>query len=114
MLCHSVERGNKHTSSFTTFHLAHLPGELFLYALADERMVGIDDVSQKINTLGYREDTLVIFYLESDAFHALVNDVPDSLQFLFGRGKNGTIITVSIIVRHSETVFKNVIEVNRQ
>ena len=69
---------------------------------------------KKINALGYREYTLVLFYLETYAPHALMDDVPDPPQFILGAGKNGTIIAIAIKERHSETVFKNVIEMNGQ
>ena len=77
-------------------------------------MVGIDDVSQKVNTLSHRKHSLVLFYLETDCPDTLMNDVADFPQFLFGGGKNRSVIAVSIEEPDAEPVLEYVVKVYRE
>lgn len=114
MLGHTVERCGQHTPSLAAFDLAHLPGEFHFYALAQQRVVGIDDVSQEVDALGHGEHPLVSLDGMPDSFHTFVYGIADFSKLLFRGGENHTVIAVTVEVFHTEPVLQHMIEMDRQ
>ena len=77
-------------------------------------MVGIDDISQEVNTFVHREHSFVGFHLEVDLLQLFVDGITNLPQFRFRVTEYDPVITIAVEMTDTVPVLQVMISVDRQ